>query len=74
MDVLFLDIQTAKCKLFSVEYLMSLSNYKSLSFFPKTFILPKDLFLADFYLLEKNEYNLVKGRSENLVSTCLKTF
>lgn len=42
--------------------------------FLEPFILPKDLFLADLYLLEKNEYSLVKGRSENLVPTCLRTF
>lgn len=71
--MLFLDVQKAKCTFFSVECLMSLSNYKSLSSFLEPFILPGVLFLADFYLLEK-ECNLVKWRSENLVPTCLKTF
>ena len=33
--------------------------------FLEPFILPRDLFLADFYLLEKNEYNLVRVTSEN---------
>lgn len=42
--------------------------------FLEPFILPKDLFVADFYLLEKNEYALGKGKSENMVQTCLKTF
>lgn len=41
--------------------------------FLEPFILPKDLFLTDFYLLKKNEYALVKRKSENLVPTCLKT-
>lgn len=72
--MLFLDVQKAKCKLFSVECLMCLSNYKSLSLSPGTFhFAPKDLFLLDFYLLEKSDYDLVKGRSENLASTCLET-
>lgn len=42
--------------------------------FLEPFILPRDLFLAGFYLLEKNEYSLVRGRSENLAPTCSKTF
>lgn len=73
MFVCLLDVQKAKCKVFSIKCLISLSNYRFLSFFPGTFHFAEGFVFGRFCLLEENEYSLVKGRFENLVPTCLKT-
>lgn len=55
----------AKRKLFSVECLMFLSNYESLSVFPGTFHFAQGFVLSDFYLFENSKYSVVRGdRSE----------
>lgn len=49
-----LDVQKAKYVLFSVECLMSVINYKSLSFFPGTFHFAQG-FVFGRFLSEKND-------------------
>lgn len=51
----------AKRKLFSVECLMFLSNYESLSVFPGTFHFAQGFVLSDFYLFENSKYSVVRG-------------